>query len=81
MKFGDTLATELDLVCGAVAKRHFLDTVMMLGLLAGSLIAGPLGELSFHTIWLSDHLLFVQRSEKRLVNIVKQDPGSVSQNS
>ena len=44
-KFGDTLTTELDLVCGQVAKRHFLDTVMMLGLLAGSLIAGPLGEI------------------------------------
>ena len=45
MKFGDTLTTELDLVCGEATKRHFLDTVMMLGLLAGSLIAGPLGEI------------------------------------
>ena len=45
MKFGDTLTTELDLVCGEATKRHFLDTVMMLGLLVGSLIAGPLGEI------------------------------------
>ena len=44
-EFVRTLTTELDLVCGAVAKRHFLDTVMMLGLLVGSLVAGPLGEM------------------------------------
>jgi hypothetical protein len=42
-EFSSTLTTELSLVCGDVSKRHFIDTVMMMGLLAGSLLGGPLG--------------------------------------
>eukprot|EP00095_Tigriopus_kingsejongensis_P007773 maker-scaffold154_size301342-snap-gene-2.22 protein:Tk07773 transcript:maker-scaffold154_size301342-snap-gene-2.22-mRNA-1 annotation:"hypothetical protein BRAFLDRAFT_225757" len=43
-EFPATITTELDLVCEQVDKRHFLGSVMMLGLTFGSLIGGPLGD-------------------------------------
>ncbi len=48
-EFQRTLSTELSLVCSDVSKRHFVDTVMMMGLLLGSFIGGPLGNLKLST--------------------------------
>ena len=42
--FEETLTTKLDLVCDQEPKRRFLSTIMMLGLMLGSLLGG----------WLSD---------------------------
>ena len=42
--FTETLTTKFDLVCDQESKRKFLGTLMMLGLLIGSLIGGPLSD-------------------------------------
>ena len=42
--FEETLTTELDLVCNDEYKVHFIGTVMMIGLLVGSLLGGPLSD-------------------------------------
>eukprot|EP00096_Caligus_rogercresseyi_P016187 TRINITY_DN8755_c0_g1_i1.p1 TRINITY_DN8755_c0_g1~~TRINITY_DN8755_c0_g1_i1.p1 ORF type:complete len:552 (+),score=61.03 TRINITY_DN8755_c0_g1_i1:48-1658(+) len=43
-EFEYTLSTEHDLVCGAETKRRILSTIMMLGLMIGSLVGGKLGD-------------------------------------
>ena len=43
-EFSETLATKLDLVCDKVNVRHSLGSIMMLGLLTGSLLGGPLSD-------------------------------------
>ena len=43
-EFKSTLTTELDLVCGKVNQRHFLGSVMMFGLMTGSLLGGPISK-------------------------------------
>ena len=45
-EFSATLTTDLDLVCEGVERRHFLGSVMMMGLTLGSFLGGPLGEFS-----------------------------------
>ena len=43
--FEETLTTQVDLVCtGGETKRRLLSTIMMLGLMCGSLIGGRLGD-------------------------------------
>ena len=42
--FTETLTTKFDLVCDQESKRRLLGTLMMLGLLIGSLIGGPLSD-------------------------------------
>ena len=42
--FEETLTTKFNLVCDNVEKRHFIGSVMMLGLTIGSLLGGPLSE-------------------------------------
>ena len=42
--FEQTLTTKFDLVCDEESKRRLLDTLMMLGLLIGSLIGGRLSD-------------------------------------
>ncbi len=43
-EFSETLSTRLDLVCARVGMRHFLGSVMMVGLTLGSFLGGPLGD-------------------------------------
>ena len=43
-EFSATLTTKLDLVCDKVNVRHSLGSIMMLGLMTGSLIGGPLSD-------------------------------------
>ena len=43
-EFSATLTTKLDLVCDKVNVRHSLGSIMMFGLLTGSLIGGPLSD-------------------------------------
>jgi hypothetical protein len=45
-EFKETLTTELDLVCDKVDQRHALGSIMMLGLMTGSLLGGPLSNTS-----------------------------------
>ena len=42
--FDETLATKLDLVCGNESYRSLLGTILILGLLFGSLLGGRLGD-------------------------------------
>ena len=42
--FDETLATKLDLVCGNASYKSLLGTILILGLLFGSLIGGRLGD-------------------------------------
>ena len=42
--FESTLATELDLVCDKADQVNFISTVVMIGILVGSFLAGPLGD-------------------------------------
>ena len=42
-EFQETISTKFNLVCDNVEKRHFLGSVMMMGLLVGSFLGGPLG--------------------------------------
>ena len=44
-EFPATLVTELDLVCGAEPKRRFLSTIVMSGLLIGSIIGGRISDI------------------------------------
>ena len=41
-EFYETITTDLDLVCDNVEKRHFLGSVLMMGLTMGSMLGGPL---------------------------------------
>ena len=43
--FPSTLATELNLVCDAESKRRFLGTLVMAGLLIGSIIGGRISDI------------------------------------
>lgn len=43
-EFSSTLTTELDLVCDKSNQRHFLGSIMMLGLMTGSLLGGPISD-------------------------------------
>ncbi|XP_059089923.1 organic cation transporter protein-like isoform X2 [Tigriopus californicus] len=43
-EFPATITTELDLVCDQVQRRHFMGSVMMMGLTLGSLLGGPIGD-------------------------------------
>ena len=56
-EFSSTLTTELDLVCDNVGKRHFLGSVMMMGLTLGSLLGGPIGEEMPHTLLFTKHFI------------------------
>lgn len=42
--FEETLTTELDLVCDSDYKVNFIGTIMMVGLLVGSILGGPLSD-------------------------------------
>ena len=43
-EFSETLTTKFDLVCDKVNQRHSLGSIMMVGLLTGSLLGGPLSD-------------------------------------